>query len=126
MSLRLESPMALAFAVLLNGCSQESGATQSAAAAQTCKNNNFAIREELRAVVHENAKCDDDTDCEIISIATCPLGCYPSVAKENAEKIRVLVREAKARLDPGCPCVYKCMAPKQAHCGPNGICTSRR
>lgn len=73
------------------------------------KNRNVGIQ--LAADIAANATCKSDSDCEVVTVGACPLGCYAAVAKQNVQKIRPLIAEAVQRLDASCRCMYRCMSP---------------
>jgi hypothetical protein len=78
---------------------------------------NSSLRDELKEEVDANSKCGMDSDCQVISVTACPLGCYVAVTKKNVEKIRAIVNDLKGRLDPACQCMYKCSdLPRSASC----------
>jgi hypothetical protein len=84
---------------------------------QACMERNASLRDELKEAVEANSECGRDTDCQVVSVTACPLGCYVAVTKKNVERIRTLVKEVTSRLDPACQCMYKCSAlPKSASC----------
>jgi len=65
--------------------------------------------ENIRIEIEKANYCEINEDCRIIS-GRCPIGCYISVNKEEAERIDYLIRSIDSS------CVYECMAPKEVVC----------
>jgi hypothetical protein len=116
-ALALAAGMAM---VMAASCSRKSHGDD-----QACLAKNSAILEELKRTLEEGSKCEEDSDCQVLSLMVCPLGCYAAVSKRSLEKVRAAVADTSSRLDRACLCEYKCApAPKSASCT-IGRCTSR-
>ena len=88
-----------------------------------CLARNSTLLDELRETLEEASKCEKDSDCEVVSLMTCPIGCHTAIKKDNVERARRAIADTSARLDRSCQCVYKCApAPKSASCV-TGRCT---
>jgi hypothetical protein len=101
----------------LSGLAKAGASDKSRDEDQACMDRNFSLRDELKEEVDANSKCEMDSDCQVISVTACPLGCYVAVTKKSAEKVRAVVKDLKSRLDPVCQCMYKCSGlPRSASC----------
>jgi hypothetical protein len=92
---------------------------------EACLAKNSSLLDKLRETLEEGSKCETDSDCQVVSLMMCPLGCYAAVMKKNVERARQAIADTSARLDRACQCEYKCApAPKSASCV-TGHCTVR-
>ena len=108
----------LAVAVNLAGVGSASDANPSGGD-RSCGDSRESARKAFMDAVQENSKCRRDSECEVVSILVCPLGCYVAVTKKDAQKVRDLAKEMSGR----CECKYKCPPlPERASCK-KGHCT---
>jgi hypothetical protein len=78
---------------------------------EACIQKNRDVGTQLAADIAAAATCKSDSDCDVVPVGACPLGCWAAVAKRHVQKIKPLIAEAVQRLDASCRCMYRCMAP---------------
>ena len=88
-----------------------------------CMEKNSTLLARLKETLDAGSTCGKASDCQVLPLMVCPLGCYAAVTKKNVEKVRAEIEDVTARLDPACLCEYKCSAlPKSTSCV-KGHCT---
>jgi hypothetical protein len=108
---RLFSLIVFAVLVLGVGVLVRASVPDSGADGDPCIQRNRDVAAQLAADLARNAICKSNSDCEILPIGECPLGCWTAVAKKNARTMKALISESVQRLDPTCKCMYRCVAP---------------
>ena len=78
---------------------------------EACIQKNRDVGTQLAADIAANATCKSDSDCGVVPVGACPIGCWTAVAKRNVQKVKPLIAEAIQRLDASCRCMYRCMPP---------------
>lgn len=85
--------------------------TPRAGGEEACIQKNRDVGIQLAADIAAAATCKSASDCEVVPVGACPLGCWAAVAKRNVQKIKPLIAEAVQSLEASCSCMYRCMAP---------------
>ena len=82
--------------------------TQDDADFEACRQRNDDVAKEFSSRVSGYASCKVDSDCEVVPIYRCPLGCYVAVARRNSKEVKRVAKEAGAQLDRSCECKSHC------------------
>lgn len=99
------------------GGGSDAGISGADDAVAVCKRKNDNLAREFAAVVEANAACAKAADCVLVPVYECPFGCYVAVAKVGVTKAETALADLSKRLDAGCGCVYRCLAPpRRASC----------
>jgi hypothetical protein len=111
MRLKVTLPVMVAGVLAVMAGASVRGARAQDDSAADCRTRNGKLGDEFRAAVAANSSCRTSSDCDVIPVYRCPMGCYAAVAKEHLDEVRAVANDIKQRLDPTCACAYRCVPP---------------